>query len=260
MPQAIGGRYFLPRASCEKCRLITHEFETRVLNSAMIAPLRKHFGLRAKRRPIIPHQKYNLDLLHPDKQKTKHAFSLDEIPITALLPEFPPPGMLSSNIGPATYRHEKVTIHAFGKKDYGEIITSLGYDGIGALLPIGDFARLLAKVAHCMAIAAFGPDKFYSYLLPVILEGSDAWGYYIGDHTEPPQKPDIPPNTFRLTGEWNTFMNTNIVIAEIKFFSTIKMMPRYKIMAGKFLGSIEEFLSYGLEPGQYGRKRPVPTK
>jgi hypothetical protein len=224
----------------------------------MFAPLRKIFGLRAKKRPIAPHQEFRLDLSNDGSNKAPHQFKMDEIPLTAFMPEFPPPGILINGSDPDSYRHKTFNLHVWGRNDHTEIINALGFTGVAAALPIDDFARLLAKVSHCMAIATCGVDKFESYVLPIILDESPSWPYFVGGFTESADKPDTPPHTFRLKGQWNTGIGSNISVGEIKLFSHLPNMPRYKIMTGRFLGSFEEFLSLGLKPGQYGRTRPVP--
>ena len=260
MPQALGSRYFLPSASCETCRKITHAFETRVLNSAMFAPLRKQFGLRAKRRPIHPHQEFRVDLTNDGKDTVPHRFKMGDVPLSAFMPEFPSPGMLQKGSDPDSYRHSTFQLHVYGRTDHNEVLRELGFNGIAIALPLHDLARMLAKVAHCMAIATFGPDKFESVVIPIIIDGSPSWPYFVGGFTDAFKKPETPPHTFGLIGDLNTGIGSNISIAHIKLFSHTPIMPRYKVMTGRFVGGIEECLSYRLEPGQYGRRRPVPAK
>jgi hypothetical protein len=92
------------------------------------------------------------------------------------------------------------------------------------------------------------------------LHGGNGWQYYIGSPPNQNIIVDRYPMYYSLKGELNLALGTNIIFAEIKFFSHIDEMPRYRVIVGRFLGSTEELLSSALLPGQYGRRRPVPSR
>jgi hypothetical protein len=260
VPQALGERYFIPNACCDNCQTIIHGFETRSLNSIILRPLKKMLGLSAKRRKSHPNQTFRLYVYDHSDRPVPIDIPVADLMLSALVPEFPLPGMLQKTARASSYVHDNINIHVFGKQDIVEQLNALGYRRIGGILPIEDFARMLAKIGHCLAVATYGPDKFHSFVLPYILHGGNGWQYYIGNPPNLNILIDRYPMYYSLKGELNLGLGTNIIFAEIKFSSHIDDMPRYRVIVGRFLGSPEEFLSYALLPGQYERKRPVPMR
>jgi HNH endonuclease len=90
LPQGLGGREFLPDASCEICRVETGKFEE-IVQRGMVWGLRRSLGMRGKRKPpsLIP--AVGLKDGRPHLEKTPH----DKIAVKGALPVFSrPPGML----------------------------------------------------------------------------------------------------------------------------------------------------------------------
>jgi hypothetical protein len=129
-------------------------------------PLKKMLGLRSKRRKSNPNQTFRLYCRNDNDSQTAIDIPLADLMLSALVPEFPLPGMLQKTARISSYVHETITIHVCGKKDIGEQIKALGYPGISGIVPIEDFASTLAKIGHCLAVAVYGPDKFHSFVLP----------------------------------------------------------------------------------------------
>jgi len=218
------------------------------------------FGLRAKRRKINPKKTFAIDYITHEGAKIPTDFILKDLSVTALVPDFPIPGMFQKDASPDSYCHKSIHIQAYGRQDAADRVASSGYRGIGALIPIEDFARMLAKIGHCMAVAALGPDKFHSFVLPYILREGKGWQYFVGSNPKKAVDKAFVPNYFDLKAEWRYDLGTNIIIADIKFISNIDSLPRYTVIVGRLLGSFEEFRSHELLPGQYERRRPIPRR
>jgi hypothetical protein len=142
VPQALGERYFIPNACCHTCQKIIHVFETNSLNSIILMPLKKMLGLKAKRRKSRPNQTFRLYARDNNDSPTAIDLPVADLMLSALVPEFPLPGMLQKTESINSYIHETINIHAFGKQDIGEQIRALGYRGISVVIPIDDFARM----------------------------------------------------------------------------------------------------------------------
>ena len=116
VPQALGERYFIPNACCDTCQKIIHAFETNSLNSIILMPLKKMLGLRSKRRKSNPNQTFRLYCRNDNDSQTAIDIPLADLMLSALVPEFPLPGMLQKTARISSYVHETVTIHVFGEK------------------------------------------------------------------------------------------------------------------------------------------------
>lgn len=98
------------------------------------------------------------------------------------------------------------------------------------------FKRLLAKTAHCAAVAEFGVDGFEPYLLDIVL-GRDLTcsNYYIGMY--PDLEPPIEgPFSFEVgVIEGDPF--GSCIHVKVRFFADLGA-PTYSVIAGKKLQDI----------------------
>jgi hypothetical protein len=177
IPQGLKGREFLHQASCENCRRKTQAFEQDVLRE-MMRPLRIQYGLRGIKRKnspdsiqvtaIAPEGDYKLDL------------PPNEIPIAAVFPIFP-----EARFFTRVPRDENIHVKAVLKvplhilKGEGKW-PGLGSHGFQQNVPIGSFVRMLAKIAHCRAVAVYGLDAFEPFLCEIIRDSHSNWGEFIG--------------------------------------------------------------------------------
>jgi hypothetical protein len=156
IPQGLGGREFLPDASCESCRVETGKFEE-VVQRGMVWALRRTLGMRGKRRPRRDGKPYAEEAMH------------DKIAVKGALPVFSrPPGLLVGQ----TYLDD-VPLEIVVFYDAGQI----GHFGkAGATAHVDPMAtiRMLAKIAHATAVGLCGLDGFDPFLVDLILGRSVA--------------------------------------------------------------------------------------
>jgi len=104
---------------------------------------------------------------------------------------------------------------------------------IGRVGPL-NFARMLAKIAHCYAIARFGSDSFEP-MLPALILGRIDWGplFVGGDASaEPPDQADVLHDVFRMDcrrGDGPEYLGL-----AVRLFAMMGM-PRYHVIVGRCL-------------------------
>jgi hypothetical protein len=172
LPFGLSGDLVLHEASCEKCARITSAFEMSCLR-----------GLLARTRA-----KLNLQSRHPKPVTTvfkiDHGFGWEKTELDAkqfagmnILPLFEPPAFLSGGrVG------GQVKIRGWDTLNLGSPLPQLPHLAKKSKvvyqydidLHVWAFARMLAKIGYCCAVAHLGLDKISdAYVLPSILKQKD---------------------------------------------------------------------------------------
>lgn len=171
IPAALGGRLVLKRATCVRCRDITAKFESKCLNG-MFAPVRLYYGFTAARGKM-DHPRLPVDVYSPDKGQHTIRVGRGSHPTIWTLPEFYSPTEMSGQKHKdtllcrrrITYFTQETVQNAQGllkNHKATQIRTRTKNEDI-------EFARMLAKIAHCHGIAALGLDRFRPLLNEAIL-------------------------------------------------------------------------------------------
>ena len=93
------------------------------------------------------------------------------------------------------------------------------------------FARLLAKIAYCRAVAEYGSEGFAPLVIDIILGQSDDYFYTVGGSLE--ISPAIPGGDHALNLEVLFRSPTNaLLIVEVRLFSQIAT-PTYRVVVGE---------------------------
>lgn len=179
IPLALGGRYILPKSSCDKCAEITKNFERRVLRGFMLdaRTAGNYRTRRPKERPKFLTVQVERDGMfeHVPLDPKDHPAFL-HLPLLAL------PGVLvgrEHTIGLSVTGHQ--TLY-FGK-DPSEVTKALGVKTIRSTAnwDLLSFARMLAKIGYSYAVSQFGlPPREEVPVLPFILGKADDASYWLG--------------------------------------------------------------------------------
>jgi hypothetical protein len=187
IPHGLAGPWKLLKASCQNCCKITSAFEGEVLDS-FFSLTRSTLRLptyHAKNRPTEFQFKVKMG---GEEQIVKMGAS--ESPTLFMMPLFEPPGYITNDPNRTTLLITGMTMHGTpGSKD---LIAKKKFDSFSFTVSMQghNFARLIAKIAYCMAVANYGLDTIdEKYLLPSILGISGDIGRWVGC-----DKNKIPPN------------------------------------------------------------------
>jgi hypothetical protein len=245
IPRALGGRLVLRNGTCASCREITSRFESKCLNSMFVA-VRAHHQYKAstskKRRGKLP-----IKIVKPDQSEQVVMIPVRQYPVTLFLPDFSPP-TLDLN----TVVELKVTrIKNWGiVTDYQDRIAALQKLTNSRILKVPcrmeprAFGRMLAKIAHCLAIGKVGPDRFTPLLTNIILKDDGPISGFIGGAPYSLSLPDGPRpyHQFQLvTGAHPKFSNP-LLVCLLKLFAFAVDPPTYQIVVGETDSTLRQIL------------------
>jgi hypothetical protein len=184
---SLNGTAILPKASCEKCAVITSQIErsfTRGSAWAMRAAL--GFQSRGKKKKKGYPTSFPVRMLIGGKRQSVEV-PLTEFPLTVQLPIFASlPGYLSGQYDVPIKLKETVLISLRENARPTELLQEIGrryhadeveVDGV----EYRAFARLIAKSAYALAVAEHGISNIKEkYVVPAILGRADDLGTWLG--------------------------------------------------------------------------------
>lgn len=233
IPQALGGNIILQSASCRDCeKIIGGGFEARLTHKihGMFAALRLRHGFKSKRPKERPqHLPFTL---------THHSGAQHRINIPArLVPRYwltlvtsHDPGIIlgmdphAAGVGALRWQWQQQDVDKLLRWYPGY---SLTFSGAGE---IRDLMRLMAKIAHAMAVAEYGVDSFDPWLTGFILGKDDSsLSYYVAGQVN--ETVDISGDHKVSLGTWR---DDGIRIGAIVRLFCRYASPDYRVAVGKF--------------------------
>lgn len=234
VPSGMKGRWTLREASCADCQEITKKIEDTCL--------RRMFGAARYSRGITSGRHKNE---HPTElpalTQINGVFRPQQIPLaehpTVLFMEaFNPPGLVSGRSARESARNYIAGIwaenKAFAEAKTAEELQKFYPEGAESILIEGEFnpffmARLLAKIAHGMAVFTFGLDGFKPFLLDIISDKDlSQTFYYVGGEPDISEKDahelDVRCGIDRISG---------YVVVRIRLFANLGA-PAYLVVVG----------------------------
>ena len=233
----LSGNLILPKASCLDCNKITGLIEERVLRG-FTQQARTALGLRTRRRNNAP-KTFPLGIIKDGREKIIDV-AVSEHCVVLPLPLFEPPAFMENNI-PKPSRNYKEGIGLTGLvtvwlSDREQIRKRYNADEIFVEHKLDhlSFARMLAKIGYCQAIAQFGLDAIQeAYVLPAILGERNDIGRWVGS-TDTVLTPEIGVGHQIHAEKWERVNHGNsqeLIIAYIHLFSHLHS-PLYTVIVG----------------------------
>lgn len=220
----FNGNNVLPKASCEKCRVMTQQFEQIVMRK-MMWPMRHAHQMYSKKRgrPAL------VDALISNGDDGHRVVKMapEDIAIKAVLPLFPHmPGVLAGRARDASPETEFV---GFMDASAAERSEARGEDRAVMYANEDAFVRMLAKTAHAQAVGLFGIDGFDA-ALPDVIRGLDPhWGYLIGRAIGGGEESYANKDVWLEIGER---VHDGLLVARMKLFARLDS-PVYMIVIGR---------------------------
>ena len=180
IPESLGGSLEIPEASCAACASITTKFEQRFARN-MYWPLRLKLGIKGKRhrRKKRPTH-WNVCV---DDGITSQTFpvAIDDLPTMYYTVEMPPPGIAAGRL-PSNSNPEMKILLKVNKEEFERFGTQMdaGQWQMTHHFDWDAFNRQLAKIAHCITVAACGSTGLQLLLPDIILGKSCIYSHFIG--------------------------------------------------------------------------------
>jgi len=228
IPAGIGGGLILPDASCTSCQKIIQVFETTCMRKTLL-PFRKATGLvrHGKDLPTSLPLAFDLDLKGPTKIR------LSEHPNVVIFPGLrDPPGIFVGRPPENTINFEYAIFAGVEILDetqrrlIDQQRVGIGVDGVA-------WVRLLAKIAHGIAVAELGLGGFTPSLPDLILgKNPDLASYLVGRGMKPmPVLNPAPLHDIQLHRA--TFSGGEVSVVNLRLFAELGLkIPTYSVVVG----------------------------
>lgn len=232
IPYGLYGEMVLQKSSCKKCSKITSQFEQTVLRT-MFGATRIHLGLRTRRPKERPKQLTTfVGSLENFERKD---VSIRDHPHAMTMVMIPPPKILGRT-GGVKEGGIKVWVRDI-QGNTNERASHIGENvHIRNIIPLYDFCRLMAKIAHSYTVALLGIDSFQPTLVDFILGRKQNVFDFVGgpDETTDFPKDESLLHQIALSGRSNPSRPDlpSIIIADICLFSCFGA-PSYQAVVGK---------------------------
>lgn len=239
LPLGLGGVDTLRDASCEDCSRITGAYvEQLVLRRILIFP-RTHWNMKS-RRPKDRPRELPIGVGTPQKDFEWKNVAVAEHPSALMLPVFAEPGVFT---GAAPT--DKFSINGMwsfvDSKAEERLKKHGGVAGVYQAFSPDIFCRMIAKIAHCHAVAKVGVDGFDPLLPGLILGRTTIISHYVGCLTDPPA--GSPPAEFdKITHELELGYQFPIqsnkpprIIVRVRLFANLNT-PTYAAVVGYLRG------------------------
>jgi hypothetical protein len=249
LPAGLGGNRTLPHASCEKCRLITHEFETIALRK-VIGPGRYQLGIppRSKKKGRRP-EDWTVFKTSPDGSAEKVSIPVNDLPFFVYMPTFQSDWTVSG------FMPER---HCASKED-GVVIVSeqpdvikakLAKYGADLVLQTADhlaFAKMICKIALGYTISEVGIENFTPIVNPLILGKTNGYRSVVSSSQHPDPSGEEP---IRLEPRFEHHINhvvltNDMICVRVDLLSNIRA-PSYYVRVGMYGKGLE--LRFGASP------------
>jgi hypothetical protein len=227
VPLALGGRDIIPDASCEECRRITAKFEAQCLRG-FLYDYRSVSGFPSRHKKD---RRRSITQLRIDSRGVTERIEIDagDYPRYLVLPRYPPPGLLAGR-----KRGAKVmfTTQLLVREDDAPKLHRMV---IHQTLKLHSFLRMIAKIAHSLAVARCDPSELATFkmLLPETILTKDPSIYHlVGSDLEQPKPAIRVLHAF----DFATMVrdSTEYLVAGIQLFANMSA-PRYLAVVGERL-------------------------
>jgi len=167
LPLSLGGTTILPRASCTLCSEITRAFEETCARTIFgVTRLAGNFPTRnPEKRPTMLTTGGTVDGV-----ETEIDTPVEHHPIAGALLQFEPPGLLFPRPSTNTFKC-RVRYYHFEKLGTPETRQNAFKPKYTSKFLVTPFAKMLAKVAHSLAVGQFGFES-HEWLLPDVIVGN----------------------------------------------------------------------------------------
>lgn len=244
IPEGIGAELELLGASCPDCRDTTSAFERECLRK-LFGPARAFYGIYGSRHKKERATTWPVQLKSPGGIFTQSVdVPLAQYPFGMGMFVLPPAGMLVGRPRDAGYAFEsRFKVIQDPRADaFAAAITAADPWHRRVLvvhdIPLGDFCKQLAKIAHSFAIASLGPHGFEPFLREAIIAPRDdarAAPHFVGGAT---WADNTPIDTMWRGSTWHElrllrqpFEGQSLLVVRVQLFAPLGT-PVYDVVAG----------------------------
>lgn len=240
IPYSLGGNAVILDGSCKACATETTRAENEV-GRKVLWEFRTHAKVQTRRPKERPTELPFTYAIAGGERQTKTVPIADH-PYFTPMPVWGSPGLLQGKQPSAQFEHYKAHVFYWIPPNIKE---TLGLsDGELAEIPFPEFrinhelyARALAKIAYCDAIARFGLHKFRRLVMPDLILGRyPCVPYFVGCKLEDPPPPTARDVMHEITVRPELVNSVKLLVSRIRLFSNSGVQghgpPVYEVVIG----------------------------
>jgi len=236
VPYMLGFRIILQKASCECCQKFTSAFESKVANE-MFAAVLAYIGMQ-KRKGKRNKRRFPVRVLKDGEWRTERV-PIKDYPTMLHLVSFGPPGILRDEPPSSEFKDTHWWGWSLGD-DFDDKMKRLRDTKSAENIRIDGtyharaFGQLLAKIAHCFAVAHFGLSSFNPLLPSVIRDETAPIAYFVGAESAGLPVDDNVTIRHELNFSLRTHQSSGhtLLCCNIKLFAWLET-PNYLVVVGE---------------------------
>jgi hypothetical protein len=240
VPYSLGGDAELQKASCRSCATITSQIELYIARK-IFHEFRSHVRAPSRKKTLPSTLSANLSV---GVQEMTQEFLAADQPFALMLPIWDIPGIMRQVQPSPDFPVCNVRAYNFMPSTLRETL-GLPEDAPNPIVHIASgsidnvrFARAIAKIAYCGAVARYGADGFRPLALPDIILGKySCVPYFVG--SDPGDPPPRDPGQIRHGIDLATATGhdgVRLLVAAVRLFahsgSPEHGMPIYRVVVG----------------------------
>jgi hypothetical protein len=236
VPLSLGGTAVIEKASCSNCEKITSYLDG-YLARDIFNEYRSHVGIRSRRPKQRPKSLF-ASFLKPDGSEIVEKFSPKDQPYVLLMPIWNVPGIALGKSPTADFDVTQGHLYIFTSEDVQKRITAEELKlGVWPYVNYATFARAIARISFCQAVAQLGLDGFNHLDLPGLILGTyPNIPHYVGVTRDIPPPPDERRITHKVELQMYNVANCRYWLVSLRLFAHSGYkengMPIYRTIVG----------------------------
>ncbi len=240
IPFSLGGKAVLREGSCKECARETAKLENEIAHK-VLWEFRAHVKSPTRRKKSRPTELPFTYSIAGGERLTKSVPIADH-PFFTPMPVWGRPGLLTGKQPTTDFEHYKAHVFYSVPPNIKQTL-ALG-DGVPAELPFPEFrinhdlyARGIAKIAYCDAVARFGLHKFRRLVLPDLILGRyPCIPYFVGCRLDDPPPPTAREVLHAITLGPQVINGIRLHVSSIRLFANSGVEdhgpPVYEVVIG----------------------------
>ena len=240
VPFSLGGNAIILNASCKECAKETSKCELE-LGRKILWDFRTHIGEQTRRPKDRPKELPFTVSINSAPRETL-TVRIEDHPFFTPMPVWGKPGIIMGSQPSAIFEVYKAHVFYWVPPNIRETL-NLG-DGDFAELPFAEFridheryARAIAKIAYCQAVAFYGLHGFRRLVLPDLILGHyPNIPYFVGSPLVDPQPPTNPKIKHVVNISIVERSGQRLILGEVRLFSNSGTVdhgsPTYQVICG----------------------------
>ncbi len=240
IPLSLGGRAVIRGGSCKSCAKETSRLENEIAHK-VLWEFRAHVNSPTRRKKARPKElafTYSIG----GGAKQEKTVPIADHPFFVPMPVWGRPGLLDGRPPTGQFEHYKAHVFYYVPPNIRQTM-SLG-DGILGEIPLPEFrinhdlyARGIAKIAYCDAIARFGLKKFRRLVMPNLILGRYPHiPYFVGCRLDDPPPPTPRDVLHEITVGPVALDGIKLLVSSIRLYSNSGVEehgpPVYEVVIG----------------------------